>query len=110
MSLSEETLRRLIVSRQLLAGSGGQLTPQADAVAVARAILAAHDAAELALAAIASALSVTITDKVFLTDYPSALEKAQSSVTFPGRGFLTNLNRARNNFKHFGILPHVPEW
>ena len=54
MALAEETLRRLLVAKHLLASSGGQLTPHSDATTVARMILAAHDAAELALAAIAN--------------------------------------------------------
>lgn len=79
-------------------------------MAVARTILAAHDAAELVLAAIGGMLHANITDKTYLMQYPAALEHVQPSPGFPGRTFLGRLNRVRNNFKHAGLLPHVAEW
>src|SRR4029450_6438136 len=102
-----DTLHRLIISRQLLTSAGGPLSRQADAVAVARAILAAHDAAELVLATIGSELNANTSDKTYLLQYPDALEKAKPRPRFPGRPFLRRLNRVRNSFKHAGLLPHV---
>jgi hypothetical protein len=47
--MREEILRRVLVAKQLLAANSGQLTPSSDATAVARMVLLAHDAAELAI-------------------------------------------------------------
>ena len=58
--IPEETLRRLMVSKHLLAASSGQQTPDADALTVARLVLTAHDAAELAAATIADSRGVRL--------------------------------------------------
>src|SRR2546426_8125461 len=46
-------------------------------------------------------------EKAHVVDYPAALEQVRH---FPGRAFVSSLNRVRNNFKHAGMLPHVPDW
>lgn len=56
MPIAPDILRRLLVSRHLLASHEGRLTPQSDAMALAQVILTAHDAAELAIAAVATAV------------------------------------------------------
>jgi len=111
--LSEETLRRLLVAKHLLASNSGQLTPQSDATTVARMVLAAHDAAELAAAAIASHLNVpnlNARDQVYLMDYPARIAAAAGGAAFPGTDFLRRLNNARLGFKHFGNLPDPGSW
>jgi hypothetical protein len=108
--LTEEILRRLLVAKHLLASNIGQLTPQSDATTVASMILAAHDAAELAAAAISSHLGVSdLPEQSFLMHYPSRIA-TKGGVAFPGTDFLRQLNAARNAFKHHGILPDVRSW
>jgi len=66
-------LQRLLTAKQLLARIG-PLTPTSDALAVAHAILTAHDAAELALSALAEHLRVPLKkDKAFLMEYVVAI-------------------------------------
>lgn len=112
LPLGEDTLRRLLVSRQMLAAAVGPFTSHSDAVAVSRAILSAHDAAELALAAICSALDALPKDNRdrYLLEYADALQASRPDVSFPERRYLVQLNRVRKNFKHGGELPHVPTW
>jgi hypothetical protein len=108
--LSEELVRRLLVCKYLLATSGGQLTPYSDSHAVARTILAAHDAAELAAAALAEHVGAsTSTGQVYLMDYIAMLGKDRP-VPVPGRSFFDQLNTVRRDFKHRGILPNVQSW
>jgi hypothetical protein len=107
---AEETLRRLMVVKHLLASNLGQLSPHSDATAVARMILAAHDAADLALAAIASHLDVPdLRESVYLMDYPAKIA-AKAAIPFPGTDFLRRLNNARIAFKHYGNLPEPRSW
>jgi hypothetical protein len=75
-------------------------------------ILTAHDAAELAAAAIADHLGVTgLSAKTYLMDYPAKIQGACSSVgPFPGISFLKQLNDARISFKHHGNLPDARTW
>src|SRR2546423_4237505 len=73
--INPDILQRMLVVKHLLAAKRDQLTPNSDAVAVAQAVLASHDAAERALAAIASHLRAPqLTDKLFLTDYAERIE------------------------------------
>jgi len=98
------------VSKDLLASREGVLTPGSDAISVARTILRAHDAVELALAAIATEVAAEeVRDQATLMEYPAAILKVRPG-PFPGRSYLESLNRARRDFKHAGNLPHVPDW
>src|SRR6266404_8260543 len=104
--LREDIVRRLIVSKDLLTTST-PLRPDSDPVVVAKTILSAHDAAELALAAIADQVGVQGSkDKLFLMDYPIRIAThVNDGHAFPGSSFLKQLNIARNAFKHGGVLP-----
>jgi hypothetical protein len=108
--MREETLRRLLVAKHLLAANAGQLMPNSDAATVARMVLTAHDAAELAIAAIASELNVPgLQERLSLVDYPAKIE-AHTDITFPGGAFVRQLNASRVGFKHNGILPDARDW
>jgi hypothetical protein len=105
-----DILQRLLVAKHLLAANSDQLTPNSDAAAVARMVLAAHDAAELAIAAIASHLNVPgLGARTYLTEYPSKIE-AQTNTTVSGADFLKRLNAVRIDFKHLGVLPDARTW
>lgn len=109
-TVREETVRSLLVAKHLLAANSGQLTPNSDAVAVARTILASHDAADLAAAAIASECNVPgLSERTYLTDYPRKIE-SHTGIPFPGGDFVKQVNAARVAFKHHGTLPDPRQW
>ena len=75
-------------------------------LAVAHIILTAHDATELALAAIATATGAEVKkDQPTLMDYPGPIAAAKrgASAIFEGRPFLDQLNRVRRDLKHAGV-------
>ena len=78
MELGPDILRRLLIAKHLLASHDGHLTPNSDPISVARTILTAHDAAELALAAIATACNADVNDRSTLMDYPPAIVKVSA--------------------------------
>ncbi len=110
--LREEILLRVLVSKQLLASNMGQLRPASDALAVAKMILTAHDAAEVAAGAIADHIGVTdLQTKTYLMEYPSKIVAAcPQAGPFPGLDYLRQLNDVRVYFKHRGILPDPRSW
>ncbi len=106
----DDVLKRLLVAKQLLAPARGQLTPNSDAVVVAEAVLRAHDAAELALAAIADELRIPgLTGRLYLMNYVELVEK-HTNKPLPGATFLRRFNMARDGFKHHGNVPATREW
>jgi hypothetical protein len=108
--ISADILQRLVVAKHLLAENREQLTPNSDAAAVARMVLAAHDGAELAVAAIASHLNVHgLTDKLFLPDYAAKIAE-RTGKPVAGADYLKRLNRVRVGFKHDGVLPDARHW
>lgn len=107
--LSPEVLNRLLIGRELLRSFGPNLTPQSDALTVARGIMTAQDAAELISSAIAEHLFSQPKDRAGLPEYIESIEKVSNTI-FPGRSFFNALNRARVSFKHHGALPNVTEF
>lgn len=111
MELSEAILRRLLVSKTFLASNAGQLTPHSDGAAVAKMVLTAHDAAELAAAAIAEHVEAEgLSERTTLVEYPAKIVKQRPGTPFPGQTFLRQLNDARKGFKHAGVLPNPGQW
>ena len=112
IDVRENVLRRLLVSKHFLASSVGQLTSNSDPIVVAKMILSAHDTADLTLAAIVEQLRVPdLSSWIYLLDYPYKIEEhIRPKDIFPGTGFWRQLNTARNDFKHEGILPDTRTW
>jgi len=107
--LSAEVLNRLLIGRELLRSFGPNLTPQSDALTVARGIMTTQDASELISSAIAEHVLAQPKDRAGLPEYLESIEKATNTI-FPGRSFFNTLNRARVSFKHHGALPNVAEF
>jgi hypothetical protein len=108
--VSLDILQRMLVVKHLLAAKRDQLTPNSDAVAVAQAILTSHDAAELAIAAIASHVKVPgLTERMSLPEYAPKIE-AKTGNALSGSDYLKQLNAVRVNFKHHGVLPDARDW
>jgi hypothetical protein len=106
------TIDRLLLSRSLIAPL--RFTRATDRFAVAAHVLAAHDAAELAIAAICTECSVpdiSDTRTMALTDYLGALKKRQHpGKDVRGRDYVAKLNRVRVSLKHHGITPDKEQW
>lgn len=104
-------LNRLISARFLLENSGPRLNRHSDARAVAHAVLISHDAAELALTALADHLKLGLPER---TDFPTLIDKLKSQTVFssgfPGDVFFNKLNKVRIAFKHHGVLPDSGSW
>lgn len=107
--LSDTVLRRLLIVKELLAALP-PLTPSSDGLAVARAVLTAHDAAELALATVADVVGAPRgKDKTFLMGYAGAIRERTGDAV-AGSDYLSQLNDERISFKHKGSLPNVQQW
>lgn len=104
--MEPEIVRRLVMGRRMLAGSEANLARESDALAVAKAILLSHDAAELIVSAIAEQISAKRTARMALMEYISAISDKEKAKPFPGKDFLDSLNRERVSFKHHGIPPN----
>lgn len=104
-------LNRLISARFLLENSGLSLNRNSDSRAVAQNVLMAHDAAELALTAIADHLKIALPER---TEFPKLIDQLNSHVGMPGglsgHVYLTKLNKVRIAFKHHGLLPDSGSW
>ncbi len=112
MTPKPETIDRLLLSRSLIAPL--RFKPASDRFAVAAHVLAAHDAAELAIAAVCSECAVpniSDTRALGLPDYLGALKQHQHpGVEVSGRDYVSKLNRLRVDLKHHGITPDRDQW
>jgi hypothetical protein len=112
MTPKPETIDRLLLSRSLIAPL--RFKPASDRFAVAAHVLAVHDAAELAIAAICSECSVpniSDTRALGLPDYLGVLKQHQhSGAEVSGRDYISKLNRLRVDLKHHGITPDRDQW
>lgn len=103
--ISQEILNRIAIGNHLLS-TANPLTPNADPLSVAQAILLAHDASELVLSGLAASIGAAFKEKnkTFLMDYANAIEeKKQLGMKL----FFNELNEARIAFKHLGIPPNA---
>lgn len=106
MTIRKEVADQLLLSKSLLEKIRFQAAPNPDRFSLATHILTAHDAAELALAAIASARNVQLPKRQpAMMDYLDALKTLHSGREVTGRDYLDRLNRVRNSLKHAGVFP-----
>lgn len=110
MPMTQEVLDRLLLAKFLLGQLRAAPVASPDRLSLARQILTAHDAAELAIAGVAAFLDcLPPSPKTFLMDYfPSIQDKTGADV--PGRDFFSALNRARVGIKHHGDFPNLQQW
>lgn len=110
MRLSQDVIDRLLVAKGLLAKIRFSPTAHPDRISLAQAILSAHDAAELASAAIARHLNcLPAAQKTYLMDILPANSKSQG-VTVAHRDYFSQLNSVRKVIKHEGIFPDTQQW
>src|SRR4030042_3117723 len=109
--LTPEVFIRLLVSKGLLDQIRFNPTAQPDRVTLARHILTPHDAAELAVAAIAHQLDkLPRTSQNYLMNYISSIKEIHPEKDVPGRDYFSQLNEVRINIKHQGIFPDPQQW
>jgi hypothetical protein len=112
MAPKSETVDRLLLSRSLIAPL--RFKPANDRFAVAAHVLTAHDAAELAIAAICTELSVpdiSDTRALGLPDYLGKLKgHLHADRDVSAKDYISKLNRVRVDLKHHGITPDRDQW
>ncbi len=111
MPLKTGVLDRLLLSKSFLDRIRFQPVAVHERQTLAATLVAAHDAAELAIAAIASQLDSLPKNKgnSYLMDYFDPIEKA-TGVTVHAKDYFSQLNRVRNNLKHEGLYPDSRQW
>jgi len=110
MPLKTEVLDRLLLSKSFLEKIRFQPVPQHDRHTLAANIIAAHDAAELALAGICDQLGCLPQKGVsYLMDYFEPLKKSRNAEV-SAREYFRNLNDVRNSLKHQGLFPDAKQW
>lgn len=113
MKIEQDVLERLLVAKGLLGPIRFAPTGSPDPILLARQILAAHDAAELAIAAVAryvGKLPGSPSAKTYLMDYFAPIEEMHPGKDVPGKGFFAQLNSVRASLKHNGIFPNPKQW
>jgi len=111
MPIAPEIIDRLLVAKGLLGRIRFLQTARPDRITLAQHILAAHDAAELALAAIARHLGkLPQSTQTYLMQYFPAIQETHPGKEVPGRDYFSQLNRVRTHIKHHGIFPDQLQW
>jgi hypothetical protein len=111
VSLKPEVLDRLLLSKSFLDRIRFQPIAAHERQTLGATIIAAHDAAELAIAAIASELGFLPKNKnnSYLMDYFDPIE-TNTGATVHAKDYFSQLNRVRNNLKHEGLYPDSRQW
>jgi hypothetical protein len=109
--LKPEVLDRLLLSKSFLDRIRFQPAAVHDRHKLAANIIAAHDAAELAIAAIAHERGCSPANggKTYLMDYFDPIEKT-TEIPVHGRDYFRQLNGVRSLLKHQGLYPDAKQW
>jgi hypothetical protein len=102
-----DVLRRLLLAKSILSSGRATSAAQPNDHLVAKHVLSAHDAADLAFAAILDQQGkLTPTGNSFMMQNLELLDtKAEKHI-----GYFKGLNAARNALKHSGVLPNIAYW
>jgi hypothetical protein len=110
-SLAPETIELLLLSKSMLDRIRALAPVTPDRHPVALNVLLAHDAAELALAAVAHHCEkLPSGNRRYLMDYFAPLKTLHPKTDVRGQGYFDQLNRVRVNLKHKGIFPEPNQW
>jgi hypothetical protein len=111
MHLSQEVVDRLLLAKGLLAKIRFDPTAHPDRISLAQFILAAHNAAELAIAAVATHLGKLPNKKqCYLMDYFPEIKKEHPNKPVAGQPYFSQLNSVRIGIKHEGNFPEPNQW
>ena|SRR5436305_9502354 len=106
--MRQETLDRLLLAKSYLDRTRFQQVNAAAATSVADHVLAAHDAAELGIAAICHELDCLPNKKEFSSYFDELAKTTGNAVKY--RGYMMTLNNVRVALKHFGVRPDSKQW
>lgn len=111
MQLKPEVLDRLLLSKSFLDRIRFQPIAEHDRHTLAANIIAAHDSAEFAIAAIADQLGCSAANaaKTYLMDYFDPIEKSTNRAAY-GKDYIRQLNTVRGSLKHQGLRPDAKQW
>lgn len=109
--LSKKVVERLLLCKSFLAKLRFHSAAEPDRYLLASQILTAHDASELAAAAVADQRG-KLPSKVNsgLLDYLNRLKELHPGQPVPRQDFFTRLNHVRNGVKHSGEFPDSKDW
>ena len=111
MPLSQDVVDPLLVAKGMLARVRFLPAVRPDRISLSQTILTAHDAAELALAAIARHLNrLPESPQTYLMQYFPAIKREHPDEAVAGREYFSQLNRVRTDIKHHGIFPDPQQW
>jgi hypothetical protein len=111
MDPKKEVLERLLLAKHLLGKARRHPVAEPDRFFLAEQIISAHDASELALAAIcAHCGTAPAREKQYLMNYLDSLRELHPGREVSGREYFRQLNQARIGIKHYGILPDPKQW
>lgn len=99
-------LPQLLLSKRLFL-EGRDYSRRGDPVSCGLAISLFQDSVELYLWALIKEKNISVKENSGFTKYIDAIEEKQVSIPF--RAKLLDLNKARVNFKHYGVLPATEE-
>ena len=108
--ISQSVIERLLISKNLLDKIRFLPLANPDRSTLARHILTSHDAAELAIAAVASHLDVTPRQQYLMNYFQPISEKSHDGQDVPGKGYMSQLNDVRVAIKHKGLFPDPQQW
>jgi len=110
MPLKPEVLDRLLLSKSFLEKIRFQPVAAHDRHTLAANIIAAHDAAELAIAGVCDQLGcLPQKGSSYLMDYFEPYKTAKGRDLY-ARDYFRNLNSARNSLTHQGLFPDAKQW
>ncbi len=110
MPLKPEVLDRLLLSKSFLEKIRFQPVAVHDRHTLAANIIAAHDAAELAIASVCDQLGcLPQKGASYLMDYFESYKKTRGN-DLHAKEYFRNLNTARNSLKHQGLFPDAKQW
>jgi len=108
--LLPEVTEILLIAKSILDRLKSETPASPDRHSIVVNILLAHDAAELALSAVAQQCGKLPSGKYhYLMDYFAPLKTLHQDKEVPGRGYFDQLNRARQNLKHVGVFPDTQQ-
>ena len=108
---SQDVIDRLLIAKDLLEKISSSPIVNPDRYTVARHVLTAHNAAELAIAGIAHYLwKLPQSPKAFLMDYFSPIAQIHPDKEVPGKDYFSQLNTVRTAIKHQGLFPDPKQW
>jgi hypothetical protein len=110
VTLRKEVVDRVLLSKFLLREARFHPVAEPDRFFLAVQVLKAHDAADLAIAAIAAAREKPPAKPApSLMDYFEKLKELHPGGEVAGKDYLGRLNHVRNGVKHRGVFPDL-EW